>query len=219
MSDRLRVFVSEDSSLVRDGLRAMINAQPDMLVIGEAADGLSTCEQVLDLAPDVVLMDVSLPKLNGAEATRRLKRSRPDIRVVALTFHGDRTYARQLLEAGAVGYLLKRGVPEEVIRAIRIVAGGGTYVDPEVADSPVVIKRAAPGTDAAGAGERGPQELSAREEQILRLVARGYTNKLISAQLDLAMETVETTRAAALKKLGLDSRAEIVRYAMEQGWL
>jgi DNA-binding NarL/FixJ family response regulator len=217
MTDRVRVFVSEDNSLVRDGLKAMINAQPDMQVIGEAADGLSTCEQVLDLAPDVVLMDVSLPKLNGAEATRRLKGARPDIRVVALTFHGDKTYARQLLEAGAVGYLLKRGVPEEVIRAIRIVAGGGTYVDPEVADTPVKIK--SPARDLAGAGELRPQELSGREQQILRLVACGYTNKLISAQLDLAMKTVETTRASALKKLGLGSRAEIVRYALEQGWL
>ena len=141
----------------------------------------------------------------------------PDIRVLALTFHGDKTYARQLLEAGAVGYLLKRGVPEEVIRAIRIVAGGGTYVDPEVADTPVEIK--SPALDAAGAGELRPQELSEREEQILRLVARGYTNKLICAQLDLAMKTVETTRASALKKLGLGSRAEIVRFALEQGWL
>jgi DNA-binding NarL/FixJ family response regulator len=215
MADKVRVFLSEDNSLVRDGLRAMINAQSDMWVIGEAADGLSTCEQVLELSPDVVLMDVSLPKLNGAEVTRRLKGARPDIRVVALTFHGDKTYVRQLLDAGAVGYLLKRGVPDEVIRAIRIVAAGGTYVDPEVADSPAT--GLAP--DAAGTGEPRPQELSDREEKILRLVARGYTNKLISAQLDLALKSVEATRAGALKKLGLGSRAEIVRFALEQGWL
>jgi DNA-binding NarL/FixJ family response regulator len=218
MADRVRVFVADDSSFVRDGLRALINAQPDMLVIGEAADGQSTCEQVPELSPDVVLMDVSLPRLDGAEATRRLKRARPDIRVVALTFHGDRTYARQLLAAGAVGYLLKGGVPDEIIRAIRIVAGGGTYVDPEVAGGPAPIKTPAP--DAA-ARESPPLELelSHREEDIVRLVARGYSNKRISAELDVAMKTVETTRASALTKLGLGSRAEIVRYAMEQGWL
>jgi DNA-binding NarL/FixJ family response regulator len=215
MPDRVRVFLSEDNSLVRDGLKALINAQPDMLVIGEAADGLSTCEQVLALGPDVVLMDVSLPRLSGAEATERLRKARPDIRVVALTFHGDRTYVRQLLEAGAAGYLLKRGVPDEVIRAIRVVAGGGTYVDPEVAATP----GAGLVPEADGAGRPRPLALSEAEEKVLRLVARGYTNKFISARLDIIMKMVETDRASALAKLGLGSRADIVRYALQQGWL
>jgi DNA-binding NarL/FixJ family response regulator len=215
MSDQVRVFLSEDNSLVRDGLKALINAQADMRVIGEAADGLSTCEQVLRLSPDIVLMDVSLPRLSGAEATLRLKKARPDIRVIALTFHGDKTYTRQLLEAGAAGYLLKRGVPDEVIRAIRVVAGGGTYVDPEVADIP----GGGPVPGADGAGQPRPQALSELEEKILRFVACGYTNNFISSQLDISMKTVETTRAGALAKLGLGSRAEIVRYALRQGWL
>jgi DNA-binding NarL/FixJ family response regulator len=186
-----------------------------MTVIGEAADGQSACEQVLALGPDVVLMDVSLPRLNGAQATEQLSKARPDIRVLALTFHGDKTYVRQLLKAGAAGYLVKRGAPAEVIRAIRVVAGGGTYVDPEVTDTPT--ESVVP--DAARAAEPRPLELSEPEEQILRLVARGYTNKSIAAQLDLSTQTVETCRVSALAKLGLHTRAEIVQFALRQGWL
>jgi DNA-binding NarL/FixJ family response regulator len=215
MADRLRVFLADDHSLVREGLRALINAQPDMLVIGEADDGQSACEQILELGPDVVLMDVSLPRLNGAQATERLSKARPDIRVLALTFHGDKTYVRQLLKAGAAGYLVKRGAPAEVTRAIRIVAGGGTYVDPEVTDTPT--ESLIP--DAAGAVEPRPLELSEPEEKILRLVARGHTNKSIAAQLDLSTQTVETYRACALAKLGLHTRAGIVQFALRQGWL
>jgi DNA-binding NarL/FixJ family response regulator len=215
MADRLRVFLADDHSLVRDGLRALINAQPDMLVVGEATDGESACDQVLALGPDVVLMDVSLPKLNGGQATERLSKARPEIKVVALTFHSDKTYVRQLLEAGAAGYVLKRGAPDEVIQAIRTVAGGGTYVDPEVADTPP----ASLVPDAAAAGDLRPHELSEPEATILRLIARGHSIKSISAQLDLSVKTVETYRASALAKLGLTTRAEIVQFALRQDWL
>jgi DNA-binding NarL/FixJ family response regulator len=215
IDSKLRVFLAEDHGLVRDGLKAMINAQPDMVVIGEAADGESACEQVLKLGPDVVVMDVSLPRLNGAKATERLRAARPTIRVLAMTFHGDRAYVRQLLDAGAAGYLLKRGNPDEVLRAIRIVARGDSYVDPEVAD----FSLGSPASDATGAAGPQPQALSEPEEKILRLIACGHTNKSISAQLNRSISAVEADRASALAKLGLRSRAEIVRYAAGHGWL
>jgi DNA-binding NarL/FixJ family response regulator len=215
MPPRLRIFLAEDNALVRDGLSALINAQPDMLVIGAAADGESTCEKVPELGPDVVLMDVSLPRLDGAQATERLKKARPDVRVLALTFHGDKTYVRRLLDAGAAGYVLKRGTPDEIIQAIRIVARGGTYVDPEMSDTSV--SRLVP--DAAGADEPRPVDLSAQEEAVLVRLARGYTNKRISAELELSIKLVETSRVSALTKLGVSSRAEIVRYALQRGWI
>jgi DNA-binding NarL/FixJ family response regulator len=133
--EKFRILLVDDHPLVRQGLRAMVNLQPDMAVIGEAADGLSAYEQAIELSPDVVVMDLSMPKLSGIEATERLKAKQPKIRVLGFTFHADTTYIRQLLEAGASGCVLKLAVADEVIRAIGIVADGGTYLDPEVADS------------------------------------------------------------------------------------
>ena len=211
---KLRVFLADDHAVVREGLKALVNAQPTMAVVGEAADGLSACEQVAQLAPDVVVMDVSMPGLSGSQATARLRLECPAVRVLALTVHEDKGYLRQLLAAGAAGYVLKRAAPEELIQAIRAVAAGGVYLDPGMAGKVLggFVRQAA--TDgAAGA------ELSEREAEVARQTAAGHSNKEIAARLELSVKTVETYRARAMEKLGLRGRADLVRYAVQQGWL
>jgi DNA-binding NarL/FixJ family response regulator len=216
MSSKLRVFIAEDYNIVREGLKALVSAQPDMEVVGDAADGVAACEGALALGPDVVVMDLSMPALNGAKATERLKQARPEIRVLALTVHEDRTYIRQLLEAGADGYVLKRVVADELIRAIRVVAAGGTYLDPGVAAK--VVGGFVQGSPSSGR-DAGAGDLSGREEEVLRMIARGHTNKDIAARLDISVKTVETYKTRSMEKLGLAGRADIVRYAVRQGWL
>jgi DNA-binding NarL/FixJ family response regulator len=210
----VRVFLADDHAIVRGGLKALINAQPGMVVVGEAADGLETCALVPTLQPDVVVMDVSMPGLTGSLATERLRRECPAVKVLALTVHEDKGYIRQLLTAGASGYALKRAAPEELIRAIQVVAAGGMYLDPTVAVKVVggFVKPIPKGASKTG-------ELSEREVEVAQLTAAGHGNKEIAARLDLSVKTVETYRARALEKLGLKSRAELVRYAFQQGWL
>lgn len=210
----LRVFLADDHAVVREGLKALINAQPGITVVGEAADGLAVCEQAPVLRPDVVVMDVSMPKMTGSQATARLHRECRDVRVLALTVHEDRGYIRQLLAAGAVGYVLKRAAPEELIQAIRTVAAGGVYLDPSMAGMVV-------GGFVQKSADTGPPggELSEREEDVVRRMAAGHSNKEIAARLELSVKTVETYRARAMDKLGLHSRADLVRYAVQQGWL
>jgi DNA-binding NarL/FixJ family response regulator len=211
----LRIFLADDHAVVREGLKALINSQPDMQVIGEAEDGRAACQWARDLQPDIVILDVSMPHLNGAQAAEQLKRVCPNARVLALTVHEDTGYLRQLLEAGAAGYVLKRSAAEELIRAIRIVAAGGVYLDPNLAGKVVDRFVRKQSTNDALQGS----DLSDRETEVLRLVAQGYSNKEIAAQLNISIKTVETYKARSIEKLGLHSRVEIVRYALQQGWL
>ena len=212
----LRVFLADDHAVVREGLKSLIDAQPGMTVVGEAADGLAACEQVLVLRPDVVVMDVSMPGVGGAQATERIRRECPGVKVLALTVHEDKGYLRQLLAAGAAGYVLKRAAAEELVRAIRAVAAGGVYLDPALAGK--VVKgfvRQPTGRDTPTESD----ELSDREVEVVRLTAAGHSNKEIAARLDLSVKTVETYKSRALEKLGLESRADLVRYALQRGWL
>ncbi len=212
--NKLRVFLADDHAVVRDGLKLLVNAQPDMEVVGEAGDGDTAWRQVKALQPDVVVMDVSMPELNGAQATERLKVLCPHIKVVALTAHADDAHVRQLLTAGATGYVLKRTVSEELIKAIRGVMSGGTYLDPAVAGAVVGGY-----VDHAFNQIKGAQSLSGREQEVLLEVARGYTNKEIAERLSLSVKTIEGHKARIMEKLDLQSRADIVRYALQQGWL
>jgi DNA-binding NarL/FixJ family response regulator len=213
---KLRILLADDHETVREGLKAILNGQPDMEVIGEAADGRAAVLEARKLRPDVVVMDVSMPGVNGLQATQAMKASCPQVRVLTLTRHADDGYLLQLLRAGASGYVLKQSRAAEVLHAIRAVSGGGTYVDPAVADKLV---------GSLGRGAQPPAEgitkppLSAREEEVLRLVAWGYSNKEIAAQLDLSVKTIETHKANATQKLGLQNRIDIVRFALLQGWL
>ncbi len=212
---KLRVFLADDHAVVREGLKALINAQAGMEVIGEAADGQTALTEATELEPDVVIMDISMPGLSGAKATAQLKQACPQVRVLALTVHEDGSYLRQLLEAGAAGYVLKRAAAEELVHAIRAVASGGVYLDPGLAGKVVnsfVRKQAAKEPNA------GP-DLSEREEEVVRLIAQGYSNKEIAARLAISVKTVETYKARSLEKLGLRGRTDLVRYALQRGWL
>ncbi|QJW95181.1 response regulator transcription factor [Frigoriglobus tundricola] len=211
----LRVFVADDHAVVRRGLKALIDTEPGMTVVGEAADGQEAVTQVRALLPDVVVMDVSMPDLTGSQATEQIRRECPHVKVLALTVHEDKGYIRQLLTAGASGYVLKRGAPEGLIEAIRVVAAGGVYLDPNIAAKVV-----------GGFIQKSPKdvaskngELSDRETEVARLTAAGHGNKEIATRLDLSVKTVETYRTRSMDKLGLRSRAELVRYAVQKGWL
>lgn len=211
---KLRVFLADDHPVVRGGLKGLIDAQADMEVVGEAADGASAVRGVLDLRPDVAVMDVSMPGVGGAEATARLRAESPAVKVLALTAHEDRGYLQLLLKAGASGYVLKRAAADDLVRAIRRVAAGDTYIDPSVAGQLLP----APGRARADVPKAGA-DLSDREEEVLRLIAQGHPVKQIAAQLDVGIRTVETYKARAMEKLGFKTRADVVRYAAQRGWL
>lgn len=212
---KIRILLADDHEVVRDGLRLLIDGQRDMRVVGEASNGKEALQQARELTPDVVVMDLSMPELNGLQATERLKAERPEIKVVALTVHEDTSYLLQLCKAGAAGYVLKRSAGDDLIRAIRAVAAGGLHFDPTVAS------KALKGRLRESPGKAGlqPADLSEREKEVLILLAWGYSNKEIAGDLDLSIKTVETYRVRINEKLGLRSRAEIVQYALRQGWL
>lgn len=201
--------------VVREGLKSLVNAQPDMHVVGEADNGDAAWRAARDLDPDVAVMDVSMPAMSGAEATEHLKRERPRVKVLALTVYEDRSYLRQMLDAGASGYVLKRAATDELVRAIRTVAAGGSYVDPTLVGT-LVSSYFNQGT-AEGRAPAG--ELSERESQVLRLIAWGYSNKEIGWKLNISTKTVDTYKLRLMEKLNLRSRTDIVRYALRQGLL
>jgi DNA-binding NarL/FixJ family response regulator len=212
---KLRIFMADDHPIVREGMKALVNAQADMEVVGEAADGRTAVEQISQLLPDIVVMDISMPHLNGIHATEELHRTTPQVKVVALTVHEDRSYLRQLMEAGASGFVLKRAASDDLVHALRTVADGRTYVDPVMAAK--VMGKYTKGTSLEK--ELGRARLSEREEDVLKLIAAGLSNKEIAARLAISVKTVETYKARSLQKLGLHSRADIVRYSVSQGWL
>jgi DNA-binding NarL/FixJ family response regulator len=213
---KLRILLADDHAVVREGLKALINAQADMKVVGEAGTGEEAWRLARTAEADVIVMDLSLPDLSGARVTARIKHTRPQLKVLVLTAYEDKSYMRQLFEAGATGYLLKRAAAQEITGAIRTVANGGLYVDPMLA-SKVVDSFLRP-----SATQRNPQrgqELSEREQEVLRLIAWGHSNKEIAARLNLSVKTIETYKKRLMEKLELHSRADIVRYAVRQGWL
>ena len=213
---KLRILLADDHVTVREGVKMIINAQADMEVVAEAADGRGAVAEAQAVRPDVVVMDVSMPRVNGLKATEMLTECCPEVKVLALTRHQDDGYLQQLLRAGAAGYVLKQSRPAELLQAIRAIGGGGSYLDPAVAGRVIgdYGRRRQPVTTLAGAGT-----LSSREEEVLRLIAWGYSNKEIATRLDLSVKTVETHKANAMHKLQMRSRIDIVRFALLQGWL
>lgn len=212
---KLRVLLADDHAVVRAGLKLLIDAQPDFEIVGEAADGLAACEQARALAPDVIVMDVSMPGLTGDQATERLKHENPNVKVLALTIYEDKNHLRKLLKAGAAGYILKLATGDELVRALRAVAAGGVYLDPAIAGK--VVGDLVTEGEAPGPAEGG--HLTDRESQVLQRVAQGFSNKEIGAQLDISVKTVETHKLRAMDKLGLKSRADVVQFALRNGWL
>ncbi len=209
----LKILIADDHAIIREGLKLLLDAQSDLSVVGEASRGEEACRLAEELRPDVLIMDVSMPGLGGAGATKRLQESCPDVRVLALSAYEDEVYVRQLLSAGASGYVLKRTAAGEIARAVRVVAGGGIYLDPFVAG------KVATSPTKGRSGARGSEALSEREREVLRFTARGFTNKEIGNLLGVSIKTVETYKARLCRKLDLHSRADTVRYALSQGWL
>jgi two-component system response regulator NreC len=212
---RLRILLADDHVVVRRGLKLLIEGQRDMIVVSEASDGVSALQQALELKPDVVIMDISMPGVNGLVATRALKRTQPNIVVVTLTRHSDDAYLQELMRAGASAYVLKQSAPVELIQAIRVSAAGGQYLDS------ALTARVTAGF--LGRDGRRPNQTagtpSDRESEVLRLIASGYSNKEIAVRLTLSVKTVEAHKANVMRKLGLHGRIDIVKYAILQGWL
>jgi DNA-binding NarL/FixJ family response regulator len=212
---RWRVLLADDHAMVREGLAALINAQHDMEVVGHARCGREAVEMAEQLRPHVVLLDVSMPLGGGIEAAEKIHHARPEIRLLALTRHGDQGCLRRMIRAGAHGYLVKRAAGGALIGAIRTVADGGAYVDAALVSVLLASATKLPGH----AGQERPQPpLSEREEQVLRLVAWGKSNKEISTQLGISVKTVECYKAGALDKLKLRGRTDIVRHALAEKW-
>jgi DNA-binding NarL/FixJ family response regulator len=208
----VRVFLVDDHAIVRSGLKALVDAQPDMSVVGEAAEGLAGLRGVTVTRPDLVVMDLAMPVLGGVEATGRIKVEAPEVKVLALTAREERGYIDLLMSAGASGCVLKRSAADDLVHAIRVIAAGGVYLDPAMA-----TLAPAPQHDASEppAGSR----LSEREAEVLRRIAEGHAVKDIAAMLAISPRTLETYRARAMEKLALETRADIVRYALRRGWL
>ena len=212
----IRILIVDDHAVLRAGLRMLLNAEPDMVVVGEAEDGTKALEQVLECVPDVVLLDVTMPNMDGLEVLRQIRDRFPQTRVLILTMHDDEGYLREALAAGSSGYVLKRAADIELLSAIRAVFQNGTYL--HAAHTKVLFEDGA-GQQRIPASEEPEPRLSPREEEVLRLVALGYTNQQAADMLYLSVKTVETYRGRLMAKLGVRNRAELVRYALQRGML
>jgi DNA-binding NarL/FixJ family response regulator len=206
----IRIIIADDHGVVAEGLRHLVEAQSDMQVLSLAVDGREAVRQARELQPDVVLMDLSMPELNGADATRAILERDPKCRVIVLSMYSEREYVRRALKAGAAGYVVKRSAAKEVVDAIRAVHAGQRYLSPRVAD--VVLD------DYAGDGaEDLLAKLSQREREVLQLLAEGRTGAQIAERLSLSQKTVETYRARLVEKLGIRDVAGLVRFAIQRG--
>ncbi len=209
---RIRVALADDHPVVRAGIRALVEKEPEMEFVGEAADGAETLKLIRKATPEVLVVDVSMPGMSWLDLMTRIREVDHSVKILILTVHEDRSYVQQMLQAHGQGYLLKRSAAEELSRAIRAVSAGGTYLDPAIAG-----KLLTPST--ARSKPTLAAELSEREEEVLRLTARGFSNKEAATRLNISIKTVETYKARACEKLGLRTRAEIVRCAAARGWL
>jgi DNA-binding NarL/FixJ family response regulator len=216
VTEKIRIVLADDHPIVLDGLRNLIRAEPDLELVGEAASGLGALKIIREQRPDIAVLDISMPELNGILLSRRLAGEMPALRLLVLTLHEDRAYLNQALEAGVRGYVLKRSAVENLVQAIRAVMVGGLYIDPAIAgrmfESKQINKRLAARRGVAPA-------LTDREADVLKMAALGFTNKEIASRLDVGVKSIETYKARGLEKLGLKTRAELVRYASGQGWL
>jgi DNA-binding NarL/FixJ family response regulator len=210
----IRILIADDHGLIRAGLRALLEDVPDMQVVGEVGDGLAVLHITAELQPDIVLMDISMPGLNGIEATRRLSEISPQTRVLALTVHEEEGMLREMMRAGAYGYIVKRAIESELINAIHVIAQGNMYIDPALTKT--LLKDISPH---AAPAHLARETLTHRELDVLRLLARGYTNRQIAEELNISTRTVEGHRSSLVSKLGFSGRVELMNYAEEIGLL
>jgi len=216
MTQKIRVLLVDDHMIVRIGLKALINAEPDMEVIGEADNGAEGVAAALALAPDVVVMDISMPAMDGLEATRRIRQERPTVQVLILTVHAHEKYLFPVLKAGAAGYVLKSTVDTELLDAIRTVARGGAFLYPSA--TRMLLEDYISQIN-SGVTPDAYENLSEREREVLKLLALGYTAAQIGEKLALSPKTVETYRVRIMEKLNLSSRPDLVQYALKRGLL
>ena len=215
---KIRLLVADDHAILRSGLRVLLAAQPDMEVVGEAADGAEAFREALASRPDVVLMDVAMGSENGLDATRRIKEQAPEIKVLVLSMYDDESYLHRALEAGASGYALKRAADTDLLSAIRAVARDEMYLHPALTRMVVTDLLRRESAAPVAARPLDPN-LTDRETEVLRLVALGHTNQEIADALFLSVKTVESYKGRLMEKLGLRGRAALVRYAVEAGLL
>ncbi len=211
---RIRVLIADDHAIVREGVRMILEAQPDMEVVDEAADGREAVVKARELSPDVILMDIAMPEMNGFEATAAIKKELPAVHVLALTMHDDYDHFFQVLYAGADGYVLKGASSADLVTAIRAVHEGGVYLHPSVAKNLVsdYLKHMDRGEDKARY-----DGLSERERQVLTLIAEGKTGQEVADELFISVNTVQTHRSHIMEKLNLHNRSQLIRYALRKG--
>ena len=214
MKDKTRIVLADDHPIILNGLRNLIESEPDFAVVGEATSGPEALKVIHDTRPDIAIVDISMPGLSGIVLTRRLSEEARDIRVLMLTLHEDRAYLKQTLDAGARGYVVKRSAAANLVSAVRSVIAGGIYIDPAIVSR--VLSR-------SSTSDRAPmpeiRDLTDRETEVLKLSAHGLTNKEISHRLGVGVKSVETFKSRGLTKLEIQSRADLFRYASQVGWL
>jgi DNA-binding NarL/FixJ family response regulator len=210
---QIKILLADDHKIVRDGLRALIEKEPDMAVVAEACDGRTTVRKAKELMPHIIIIDISMPDLNGIEAARQIMSNTPNTKIIALSMHSDRRFVMNMLEAGAAGYLLKDSAFEELSMAIKTVLSGKPYLSPAIAGVVVedVMRHSSQKTS------RAKIELTPREREVLQLLAEGHTTKHIASQLNVSVKTVETHRRQVMEKLDTHSVAELTKYAIREG--
>src|ERR1035437_3205904 len=209
MQKKIRILLADDHAVVRQGFRMILAGQPDMEIVGEAGNGREAVELAEKLLPDVIVMDVTMPELNGIEATRRLQTSTPHSRVLALSMHKDSVYVREILRAGARGYLLKDAIDSDLLAAVRAVSRGEGYLSPVISDAVL--------SDYRKHVTNPIDLLSSREREVLQMIAEGKTNKEIATILNLSVYTVDAHRGRIMEKLNLHSTTELVKFAIRNG--
>lgn len=211
---KLRILLGDDHAVLRAGLKVLLNAEEDLEVIGEAADGLEVLEKSAQLRPDLVLLDLTMPRMNGVECIRNLLKAQPDLKILVLTMHDDEEYLKAVIQAGAQGYVLKKAADVELLSAIRTVSRGEMFIYPSMATALLYQMVNPKGSSPA---LKKAKQLSEREREVLRLLALGHTNQEIADMLCVSVKTVKTYRARLMEKLNMHKRAELVRYAVENG--
>jgi DNA-binding NarL/FixJ family response regulator len=209
----IRVLLVDDHAIIREGLRSLLEKQPEMEVVADTDDGRKAFDLVRELLPDIIIMDITMPGLNGIEATRRIIDEFPAVKVIALSIHSKRRYVADMLSAGAAGYILKECLFDELVQAIKAVAAGGRYLSPRIADVVVsdYVKRLSATADLPF------EALKTREREVLQLVAEGKSTKQIALYLHLSSKTIEANRRQIMEKLNIHSVAELTKYAVREG--
>ncbi len=216
MADKIRVVLIDDHTVVRKGIRVLLEQEPDIEVVAEAEDGLKGVDVCVEYEPDVVVLDMALPLLSGVEAARKIREKVPAARILILSMYDDEEYILDSFKVGVSGYILKDVVVSDLVSAVQSVYRGSTFLSPSVSEK---LRRQLQEGQTRGGSRQGPARLTSRERQILKLIAEGYTSKQISEILKISFKTVQTHRAHIMEKLGVHSTAELTRYAVTKGLL